>query len=95
MGIEFAQTTERQRNDLEKFIQALSNSNGVLPELLVEPEGLDSSDPVSAPKSGTGVEDPLLDLFRKKGDLAPAAFQTELSKQRGPSPRAAAHKASL
>jgi hypothetical protein len=37
----------------------------------------------------------LLDLFRKKGDLAPAAFQTELSKQRGPSPRAAAHKASL
>jgi c-di-GMP-binding flagellar brake protein YcgR len=95
MGIEFAQTTERQRNDLEKFIQALSNSNGVLPELLVEPEGLDISDPVSAPKSGTGVEDPLLDLFRKKGDLAPAAFQTELSKQRGPSPRAAAHKASL
>src|ERR1700730_10866681 len=95
MGIEFAQTTERQRNDLEKFIQALSNSNGVLPELLVEPEGLDISDPVSAPKSGTGVEDPLLDLFRKKGDLAPAAFQTELSKQRGPSPRATAHKASL
>jgi c-di-GMP-binding flagellar brake protein YcgR len=95
MGIEFAQTTEPQRNDLQKFIQALSNRNGVLPELLVEPEGLDIGDPVSAPKSGTGVEDPLLDLFRKKGDLAPAAFQTELSKQRGPSPRAAAHKASV
>lgn len=95
MGIEFAQTTDPQRNDLEKFIQALTNSNGVLPELLVEPEGLDVGDPVSAPKSGTGTEDPLLDLFRKRGDLAPAAFQTELRKRRGPKPKAAAQRASV
>jgi hypothetical protein len=39
MGIEFTQTTDAQRNQLERFIQALTNSNGVLPELLVEPEG--------------------------------------------------------
>jgi DNA-binding response OmpR family regulator len=95
MGIEFAQSTDPQRNDLEKFIQALANSNGVLPELLVEPEGLDIGDPVSAPKSGTTAEDPLLDLFRKKGDLAPAAFQIELRKQRAPHPKAAAQKASV
>jgi hypothetical protein len=63
-----------------------------LPELMVEPEGLESSEPASVP-SATGVEDPLLDLFRKKGDLALEAFQTELRKQR--SPKAAAHKASL
>jgi PilZ domain len=95
MGIEFVQTTDPQRSDLEKFIQALSNSDGVLPELLLEPEGLDIGDPASAPKSGTGIEDPLLDLFLKKGALAPAAFQTELRKQRGPHPKAAAQKASV
>jgi DNA-binding response OmpR family regulator len=95
MGIEFAQTTDPQRNDLEKFIQALTNSNGVLPELLVEPEGLDIGDPVSAPRSGTGIEDPLLDLFRKRGDLAAEAFQTELRKRRGSNPKAVAQKASV
>ena len=95
MGIEFAQTTEPQRNDLEKFIQAMTNSNGALPELLVEPEGLDIGEPVSAPKPGTGVEDPLLDLFRKKSDLPSADFQTELRKQRGPNHKAVAQKASV
>jgi c-di-GMP-binding flagellar brake protein YcgR len=95
MGIEFAQTSDAQRNDLEKFIQALTNTNGVLPELMVEPEGLDLTEPVSAPKPATGIEDPLLDLFRKRGDLSPEAFQAELRKQRNPHPKATAQKASL
>ena len=93
MGIEFAQTTDLQRNDLEKFIQAMTNTNGSLPELLVEPEGLDIGEPVAVTKSGNGVEDPLLDLFRKKSDLPSAAFQIELRKQRVP--KAAAQKASV
>ena len=94
MGIEFTQTTDTQRNQLERFIQALTNSNGVLPELLVEPEGLDMGELVRPPQSPrTGVEDPLLELFRKRSDLAPAAFQIELRKQRGP--KAAAQKASV
>jgi DNA-binding response OmpR family regulator len=93
MGIEFTRTTDPQRNDLEKFIQALTNSNGALPQLLVEPEGLDMGESVIPPKSATGVHDPLLDLFRKRSDLAPAAFQAELRKQRGP--KAAAQKASV
>jgi c-di-GMP-binding flagellar brake protein YcgR len=91
MGIEFSRTTEPQRNDLEKFIQALTNTNGVLPELLVEPEGLETGDP--APQSAPGADDPLVELFRKKTDLAPEAFQAELRKQRNP--KAAAHKASI
>ena len=45
MGIAFTQTTDSQRNDLEKFIQALTNSNGTLPQLLVEPEGLETGEP--------------------------------------------------
>jgi c-di-GMP-binding flagellar brake protein YcgR len=94
MAIEFSKNTESQRNDLQKFIQALTNSGDTLPELLVEPEGLDIGEPVSTPKSANGVEDPLLDLFRKRGDLAPEAFQIELSKQRGHGPKAAAQRAS-
>jgi DNA-binding response OmpR family regulator len=95
MGIEFAQTTDPQRNDLEKFIQALTNRNGVLPELMVEPEGLDIGDPVIPSKSVTGIEDPLLELFRKRTDLAPEAFQAELRKRRGPNSKAIAQKASI
>jgi len=93
MGVEFTQTTETQRSQLERFIQALTNSNGVLPELLVEPEGLDMGESLATPKPASGVEDPLLELFRKRSDLAPAAFQIELRKQRGP--KAAAQKASV
>ncbi len=47
MGVEFTQTTEAQREQLEKFINVLTNSRGVLPELLVEPEGLETSEPMS------------------------------------------------
>ena len=93
MGIEFTQTTDAQRSQLERFIQALTNSNGVLPELLVEPEGLDMGEFLASSKPASGVEDPLLELFRKRSDLAPAAFQVELRKQRGP--KAAVQKASV
>ena len=65
MGIEFTQTTDAQKNQLERFIQALTNSNGVLPELLVEPEGLDMGGPPAIRSSASGVEDPLRELFRK------------------------------
>ena len=95
MGIEFAQTTETQRNDLEKFIQAMTNTNGTLPELMVEPEGLEIGEVAAATKSGNGVEDPLLDLFRKKSDLPSATFQIELAKQRSARPKAIAVKASV
>lgn len=91
MGIAFTRTTEAQRNDLEKFIQALTNTNGTLPQLLVEPEGLETGEP--AIPSAMIPADPLLELFRKRADLAPEAFQTELRKHRAP--KAAAHKASV
>ena len=84
MGIEFAQTTESQRNDLEKFIQAMTNTNGALPELLVEPEGLDIGEPVAATKSGNGAEDPLLDLFRKRATFRPKSFRPNCASNEPP-----------
>jgi hypothetical protein len=37
----------------------------------------------------------LLDLFRRRAELTPEAFQSELRKQRHPAPKAAAHKSSV
>ena len=38
MGVEFTQTTEQQREQLEKFIHALTNNNGVLPDSWSSPK---------------------------------------------------------
>src|SRR6266404_3568095 len=42
MGVEFSQTTPEHRDLLEKFLRLLSENRDVLPELLVEPEGLET-----------------------------------------------------
>jgi c-di-GMP-binding flagellar brake protein YcgR len=81
MGVEFTQTTPEQRVQVEKFIQSLMSSGNVLPELLVEPEGLESPRP-DAPAESADLEDPLLDLFRRKATLPAELFLNELHKQR-------------
>jgi hypothetical protein len=94
MGVEFTQATDQQRQLVEKFIQTLTSSNGVLPEILVEPEGLETAEPVTAAPIQSG-DDPLLELFRRRAELTPEAFQSELRKQRNPAAKAASHKASV
>jgi len=89
MGVEFTQKTTQQREHVEKFIHALTNDKGMLPELLVEPEGLDSGAPGVASPSSDEREDPLLDLFRSKAELTAEAFLIELRKQRGSNPEPA------
>jgi CheY-like chemotaxis protein len=82
MGVEFKQTTQEQRAHVEKFIQTLMNAGSVMPELLVEPEGLEG-DPVGTESTATlDVEDPLLDLFQQKSSLPTELFLNELRKQR-------------
>jgi c-di-GMP-binding flagellar brake protein YcgR len=83
MGVEFTQKTKQQREHVENFIQALMKSNGSLPDLLVEPEGLEvEGNSPALPKEE--VDDPLVELFHTKATLSVEAFQTELRKQRGP-----------
>src|SRR5882762_3491396 len=84
MGVEFKQKTIEQRSHVEKFIQTLENAGDILPELLVEPEGLEGE---SAATPGSTVptfevEDPLLDLFQQKASLPAELFLNELRKQR-------------
>ena len=85
MGIQFTQATQAQHKEVEKFIETLMNSRDVLPDIMVEPDGLESdaeqaSGPLPEPSSV--MEDPLLDLFRKRPGLPADAFLGELRKQR-------------
>jgi c-di-GMP-binding flagellar brake protein YcgR len=85
MGVEFTQTTTEHRALLEKFLSQLTESPDTMPELLVEPEGLENeigqrSKPAAEPDDG---EDPLLGLFRNHAELAVEPFVEMLRKQRG------------
>jgi c-di-GMP-binding flagellar brake protein YcgR len=95
MGVEFSQATAPQRESLERFIQALAHGQGTPPQLLVEPEGLEVADPAAVPGNRTGVEDPLLELFRMQSSLTLESFQIELRRQRGHNNQARACKASV
>ena len=60
----------------------LTENRNVLPELLVQPEGLDPDSNV-APASSGEVDGPLLGLFRSQATLPIESFVEELRKQRG------------
>jgi c-di-GMP-binding flagellar brake protein YcgR len=82
MGVEFTQTTPECRAAVEKFLQMLSQNRTLSPELLVEPEGLDSDKSIAKPLADAG-DDPLLQLFYGE-PLTPEAFQQALRQQRAP-----------
>jgi c-di-GMP-binding flagellar brake protein YcgR len=84
MGVEFTQTTPHHRQALEKFLRVLTENRSLLPELLVEPEGLEPEPRTTSAiaSASTEVEDPLLGLFRNQAALPADSFLAELRKQR-------------
>jgi CheY-like chemotaxis protein len=82
MGVAFKQTTPEQRAHVGKFIHSLMNAGNLMPELLVEPEGLEGEDVVAQSQTSSEVEDPLLDLFHQRASLPTELFLKELRKQR-------------
>ena len=83
MGVEFTQGTRDQREHVEKFIHTLMNSDGALPELLVQPEGLETELASRSEENNQEIaEDPLLELFHHKSSLSAELFLGELRKQR-------------
>ena len=83
MGVELTQSTNEQQSHVEKFIQTLMKAGDVLPDLLVEPEGLESQPTArTTPATQQEIEDPLLDLFHSKATLSTELFLNELRKQR-------------
>jgi c-di-GMP-binding flagellar brake protein YcgR len=84
MGVEFTQATPEHRAAVEKFLAVLNENHTLLPELLVEPEGLET-DLRSALPPSSDADDPLLQLFQ--GDsLTAEEFHQELRKQRAVPP---------
>jgi ActR/RegA family two-component response regulator len=79
MGVEFTQKTSEDRASLEKFLQLLTENRGLMPELLVQPDGLES-DPTRTTEPEL-MEDPLLHLFYGE-PMSVEAFQEVLRKQR-------------
>ena len=87
MGVEFTQATPEHRAAVEKFLGVLNENRTLLPELLVEPEGLES-EPSTGQSPSTKTEDPLLQLFHGNS-LTADEFHEAMRKQRGIPPAAA------
>lgn len=79
MGVEFTQATSEHRSAVEKFLGVL-HENRAVPELLVQPEGLESAT-VSARSRESSNDDPLLQLFQA-GPMTAEEFYEALKKQR-------------
>ncbi len=89
MGVEFTQGTQEHRAAVEKFLGVLTENRTLLPELFVQPEGLES-EALSAKLTSPDLEDPLLQLFYGE-PLSAEDFKQALHKQRAiPADQAAA-----
>jgi hypothetical protein len=80
MGVEFTQGTTEQRAQVERFIEGLRTNHGTLPDLLVEPEGLEPDGTETVIESD--LDDPLLDLFRTKSNAPVESFLRDRRKPR-------------
>lgn len=80
MGVQFTQATQEHRTAVEKFLGVLSENRTLAPELLVEPESLES-EPGSAQAQSADADDPLLQLFSGEM-LSSEAFHEALRRQR-------------
>jgi c-di-GMP-binding flagellar brake protein YcgR len=91
MGVEFTQASSQHREALEKFLGVLTENRSLLPDLLVEPEGLETETKSSEPLAHT--DDPLLQLFRSDASMSAEVFHEALRKQRATLPTAIASAA--
>ena len=98
MGVEFLQTTIEQRDQVRGMITTLRANGDKVPELLVEPEGLESmpegfakfeivaTHDSGSESSGTneisGCEDSLVDLFRHQYQSPVETFLQQMREQR-------------
>ena len=82
MGVEFTQATPEHRAAVERFLGVLNENRSLMPELLVEPEGLESEP--SPTKPPADADDPLLQLFYGEA-LTAEQFREVLHQQRAAS----------
>lgn len=92
MGVEFTLATPEHRAAVAKLLTVLSENRTLMPEFLVEPEGLEA-DSGTAKYLPAETDDPLLQLFYGE-PLTTEAFHEALGKQRATSPAASSSAAS-
>lgn len=83
MGVEFSKTTAEHQALLEKFVNRLKEDRNLQPEILVEPEGLETEPAQSLKPAPSWQKDTLLDMFRKQARVPADLFFEELRKHRG------------
>jgi hypothetical protein len=90
MGVEFSSKTREHQILMKEIIARLTLSDDLVPEVLVEPEGLDwgndfeaLSGDSSVPAEMEKLEDTLLDLFRTGALLPKEQFLVELRSSDG------------
>jgi hypothetical protein len=83
MGVEFLQATSEQQSQVHRMIETL-RAGGELPELHVEPEGLDTAPSGSAlpTPASTPADDVLVDLFRQQPHAPVEVFLEHMQQQR-------------
>src|SRR5579859_126188 len=84
MGVEFTQGTTEHRVAVERFLGVLNENRTLLPELLVQPEGLETG---ALPTQPSALDDPLLQLLYGE-PLSTEEFHEALRKQRAVIPLA-------
>ncbi len=90
MGVEFTQTSHEHRANFAKFLAALTANPDAMPELLVQPEGLENEASIAVSIPGED-HDALIELFSSHADLDHDAFLAKLHQQRALTGAAAAH----
>jgi DNA-binding response OmpR family regulator len=84
MGVEFSQTTPKQREQVRQMIERLCADGEGSAELQVEPDGLETllEGTATPAKPTAGVEDSLVELFRQKSQVPIELFLAEMRQQR-------------
>jgi c-di-GMP-binding flagellar brake protein YcgR len=80
MGVEFTQATPEHHAAVERFLGILHENRTLLPELQVEPEGLEAQ-ASNTPRTSAHADDPLLQLFYGE-KLSAEEFHEAMRKQR-------------
>ena len=79
MGVEFLKATTEQQEQVRRVIETL-RASGESPELLVEPDGLETSPDEAAPITHT--DDSLVGLFRQPEHVSVEIFLQQMQQQR-------------
>jgi DNA-binding response OmpR family regulator len=82
MGVEFLQATQNQQEQVRQIIDALRSHGQESLQLQVEPDALEITPSEASPTPLPSTDDPLVDLFRRKSQVAVEVFLQEMQQHR-------------